>query len=86
MELDTLLRHYFGTDALDTLSDEALEAGVEKLRLDLGVEREPGRKFALWALLHGLGAAPDPEAAFKSAADRNAAFDYIRLVGRAPTE
>ena len=32
----------------------------ERIALDFGVERDAGRRFALWALLAVLGDAPDP--------------------------
>ena len=48
MDLDTLLLHYFGTDDPAGMSEAQLAAGLEKLAIDFGVEREPGRRFALW--------------------------------------
>jgi hypothetical protein len=31
---------------------EALEAGIEHMRVDLGLATERGHRFALWALMH----------------------------------
>ena len=64
MDLDALLDHYFHT--LDPAEAEAdVQArGVEQLRLDVGVEQEPGRKFALWVVMEALGVAPVPADAF----------------------
>ncbi len=64
MDLDALLDHYFHT--LDPAEAEAdVQArGVEQLRLDFGVEQEPGRKFALWVVMEALGVAPVPADAF----------------------
>lgn len=76
MDFDALLHHYFGTSELETLQPEALELGIERLGTAFGVERDAGRRFALWALLHALGAAPDPDIAFKDPAERAAARDY----------
>ena len=76
MDLDSLLHHYFGTDAIETLDDDAVELGIERLGTAFGLEKEAGRRFALWALLHALGAAPDPDMAFKDPAERQAAKDY----------
>lgn len=76
MDLDALLAHYFGTGALDAADPAALERGVERLATDFAVEQEPGRRFALWALLHALGAAPDPDVAFEDPEARQAARDY----------
>ena len=76
MDLDALLLNYFGTTELDTLDDETLESGLERVQVAFGTERDPGRRFALWIVLHALGDAPDPEKAFKNEADRKAADDY----------
>jgi len=82
MDLDALLHHYFGTDDLDALDEHALEAGRERAAVAFGTEREPGRRFALWILLHALGEAPDPATAFRNAADRKAAEDYAWAAAR----
>lgn len=83
LDLDALLYHYFGTTALETLDDAALELGIERLGTAFWTEQEPGRRFALWALLHSLGDAPDPEAAFKTPRERDAAHAYARAAYRA---
>ncbi|MBB5685471.1 hypothetical protein [Sphingobium boeckii] len=82
MDLDGLLAHYFGSDDLEALDEAAIARGHEALSIDFGVERDPGRRFALWSLMHMLGEAPDPDAAFKGRADREAAWNLIRLTGR----
>ena len=76
MDLDALLDHFFGTADLDDLDEAAIEAGRERASIAFGTERDPGRRFALWILLHATGGAPDPSIAFKNAADRKAAEDY----------
>jgi hypothetical protein len=76
MDLDELLQHYFGTAEIGTLDRTALERARERLAIDFGTEREPGRRFALWTLLHAIGAAPDPATAFRNPAERKAAEDY----------
>ena len=83
MELDILLQHYFGTTDLTTLDEAGFELGVEKLGTAFGIEKEPGRRFALWSLLHALGDAPDPAVAFKDPAARRAAEDYAHAADRA---
>jgi hypothetical protein len=83
MDLDALLHHYFGTTELDELGEAAIETGHERLSIDFGVEREPGRRFAMWALLHALGDAPDPARAFKDPRERSAAEAYARAAARA---
>ena len=79
MDFDDQLRRYFGTTDLPSLSREALAAGVERMQVDLGLEKDRGRRFALWALMHMLGAAPDLDVAFKDEADRNAARNFMEL-------
>jgi len=83
MDLDALLSHYFGGDDLEALDEAQLARGMEALSIDFGVERDPGRRFALWALMHMLGVAPDPEAAFKGRAEREAAWRLMKISGRA---
>jgi hypothetical protein len=80
MDFDALLRHYFGTADLETLSEDALGEGAERMRLGFATEADPGRRFALWAVLHGLGEAPDPATAFKDRREREAAYDYARAI------
>lgn len=79
MQFDDQLRRYFGTDALDAVAPEALTAGIERMRVDLGLETDRSRRFALWALLHMLGSAPDLDIAFKDEADRDAARNFMDL-------
>ena len=79
MLLDDQLRHYFGTDDVVAIPPSALTAGVERITVDFGLEKDRGRRFALWALLHLLGAAPDLDVAFKDAADRDAARNFMEL-------
>jgi hypothetical protein len=82
MDLDDQLRRYFGTADLASVAPEALAAGKERMRVDLGLETDRSRRFALWTLMHMLGDAPDLDAAFKDEADREAARDWMDLVGR----
>ena len=87
MELDTLLRHFFGTDDPSSLSEDEYERAIGQLKIGFGVEREPGRRFALWCLMEALGIAPLPAEAFakepklKAAADEylSAAFRMERF-------
>jgi hypothetical protein len=80
MDLDALLHHYFGDADPDSLDDEALERAIERISIDFGTSTEPGRRFALWALLHAAGAAPDPKKAFKTPAEQLAAQEYARMM------
>jgi hypothetical protein len=83
MDFDDQMRRYFGSADLAAVAPEALAAGVERMRVDLGLERDRGRRFALWALLHLFGAAPDLDVAFESEADRDAARAFMALSERA---
>lgn len=82
MDFDELLLRFFGTDDLPALPPERLVDGVEALRLQFGLERDSGRRFALWCLMHMLGVAPDLDQAFKDEADREAARDFMDATDR----
>jgi hypothetical protein len=83
MDFDDQLRRYFGTGDLDAIAPAALDAGIERMGVDLGMEKDSGRRFALWTLMYLLGAAPDLDVAFKSAEDREAARDFMDMMDRA---
>lgn len=83
MDFDDQLRRYFGTVDLAALPSEALAAGTERMQVDLGLEQDRGRRFALWAVLHMLGAAPDLDVAFEEEADREAARSFMDLTDQA---
>ena len=80
MDLDNLLRHYFGTSDLAEASPAVQAAGVDRLRVDFGLESDRSRRFALWSLLYMLGHAPDLDVAFKEEADREAARNLMDLL------
>ena len=86
MDFDDLLQRYFGTSDLAEASPAVQAAGVDRLRVDFGLETDRGRKFALWSLLYLLGQAPDLEVAFKDAADREAARDLMDMLAAANGE
>ena len=79
MDLDDQLRRYFGTGDLAAVAPEALAAGIERMKVDLGLEQDRDRRFALWALLHMLGEAPDLDVAFEEEQDREAARNFMDL-------
>jgi hypothetical protein len=81
MDLDGLLHHYFGASDMADVSPAAQAAGVDRLRVDLGLEKDRSRRFALWSLLYMLGQAPDLDVAFKEEADREAARNLMDLLG-----
>lgn len=83
MDLDALLLHFFGTDDPTELSEADYERGLERLRIGFGVEREPGRRFALWTLMDALGVAPLPAEAFaKEPQLKIAAEEYLKTAFR----
>ena len=79
MNFDDQMRRYFGSDDLAALSPAELADGKERLAVDLGLEKDSGRRFALWALMHILGCAPDLDVAFKDPGEQNAARDFMDL-------
>jgi hypothetical protein len=83
MDLDDQFRRYFGTADIAAIAPAALAAGLERMQVDFGLEKDRSRRFALWALMHMLGAAPDLDVAFKDPADRDAARNFMDLIGRA---
>ncbi|MET1756579.1 hypothetical protein ABVV53_14135 [Novosphingobium sp. RD2P27] len=86
MDFDDQLRRYFGTPDLAQVTTSAMQAGVERMAVDLGMETDRGRRFALWSLMYLLGAAPDLDVAFKSQEDREAARDFMDMMDRASRE
>ena len=80
MNFDDQIRRYFGTPDLASVPPEALSAGIEHMKVDLGLTKDRGQRFALWALLHTLGSAPDLDVVFVSEADREAARNFMDLI------
>ncbi|WP_260582398.1 hypothetical protein [Sphingopyxis sp. PET50] len=83
MDFDDQLDRYFGTTDVAAIHPEALAADAERMRVDFGLETNPGRRFALWALMYMLGVAPDLDVAFKDAGERDLARDFMDMVDRA---
>jgi hypothetical protein len=48
MDFDDLLQRYFGTSDLVEASPAAQTAGLDRLRVEFGLETDRGRRFALW--------------------------------------
>ena len=80
MDLDDLLQRYFGTSNLTEASPAVQETGIDRLRVDFGLETDGPTRFALWSLLYMLGHAPDLDVAFKEEADRDAARNLMKLL------
>lgn len=86
MDFDDQLRRYFGSADLASIPPAAIEAGVERMRVDFGLEKDRPRRFALWAVMYLLGAAPDLDVAFKDEADREAARNFMDMMARSQEE
>jgi hypothetical protein len=80
MNFDDQLTRYFGSADLGAIPPETLQSGVERMRVDLGLETDPGRRFALWSLLYILGTAPDLDIAFEDEIEREAARNFMDLM------
>nr|WP_137676487.1 hypothetical protein [Parerythrobacter lutipelagi] len=80
MEMQDLLQRYFGTRDLAEVDPVALPAGIDRMTVDLGMESDRGRRFALWSLLYMLDAAPHLDVAFESPTDRDAARNLMDLL------
>ena len=80
MNFDDQIRHYFGTSNLASVPPAALDAGIEHMKVDLGLAKDRGQRFALWALLYTLGSAPDLGVAFETEVDRESARNFIDLI------
>jgi len=86
MDFDQLLTRFFGTDDLSALSPEQVVAGLERLRLQFGLERDSERRFGLWCLLYMLGTAPAAEEAFPDEDDRAAAREFMDMADNEMSE
>jgi hypothetical protein len=82
MDFDDQLQRYFGTADLAAIQPEAMEAGIEHMRVDFGLTTDRGQRFALWALLYMLGTHLDLDKAFKDEADRDSARNFMDLMDR----
>ncbi len=80
MNFDDQIRRYFGTSNLAAVPPDALLAGIEHMQVDLGLTKDRGERFALWALLHTLGSAPDLDAVFETETEREAARNFMDLI------
>ncbi|MFT4055794.1 MAG: hypothetical protein QM681_14925 [Novosphingobium sp.] len=82
MDFDDQLRRYFATEDLSAVTPSGLEAGIERMKVDFGMETDKGRRFALWTFMYILGSAPDLDVAFKTEDERNAARDFMDMMAQ----
>ncbi len=83
MDMDNLLLRYFGTSDLAEVKVDAIPAATDRMQVDLGLEKDRNKRFALWSLLHMLDAAPDLDIAFEDEVDREAARNFMDLMAAA---
>jgi len=83
MDFDDQLRRYFGTDDLATIAPTTLETGIDRMKVDFGMEKDKGRRFALWTLMYMFGASPDLDVAFENEDERNTARDFMDMMDKA---
>lgn len=83
MDFQDALRRYFGTEDIDAIGSEPLLAGLERMKVDFGLESDSGQRFGLWTLMYMLGDAPELDVAFADPDDREAARDFMDMVDRA---
>ena len=83
MDFGSLLSRYFGTSDIGELAPGAIGAGVDRIVVDLGLERDPGKRFALWSLLYLLDAAPELDACFEEESEREAARNFMDMFAAA---
>ncbi|KMS59749.1 hypothetical protein V474_11175 [Novosphingobium barchaimii LL02] len=83
MDFDDQLRRYFGTDDLATIAPTTLETGIDRMKVDFGMEKDKGRRFALWTLMYMFGASPDLDVAFDNEDERNTARDFMDMMDKA---
>jgi hypothetical protein len=85
MDFQDLIARYFGAAGIADIAPGALDAGIERIRVDFGLEADRARRFGLWTFLYMLGDAPDLDIAFKTEPEREAARNFMDLVaGLAP--
>ncbi|MEO0688719.1 MAG: hypothetical protein AAFY51_00315 [Pseudomonadota bacterium] len=80
MQLDDLLLRYFASTNMAEIAPDTLAAGIEHCRVDFGLEKDRGKRFALWSFLHMFGSAPDLDIAFENEEDREAARNFMDLL------
>ena len=86
MQLDDLLLRYFASTNLSEVAPDTLAAGIEHCRVDLGLEKDSGKRFALWSFLHMFGSAPDLDVAFENEDDREAARNFMDLLAASESD
>ena len=82
MDFDDQLFRYFGTRDLAHATPAMLADGQERMLVDFGLEKDRGKRFAMWSIMHILGIAPDLDVAFSTPEDQDAARNFMDLMAR----
>ena len=83
MDMENLLQRYFGATDLGQVQVDAIPMATERMLVDLGLEKDRAKRFALWSLLHILDAATELDAAFDDEGDREAAHKFMDMIASA---
>ncbi|WP_379552350.1 hypothetical protein ACRAQ7_07130 [Erythrobacter sp. W53] len=83
MDMENLLQRYFGTTDLAEVQVNAIPMATDRMLVDFGLEKDSGKRFALWSLLHILDAAPELDVAFEEEAEREAARNFMDIIASA---
>lgn len=83
MDMENLLQRYFGTTDLAEVQVNAIPLATDRMLVDFGLEKDSGKRFALWSLLHILDAAPELNVAFEEEAEREAARNFMDIIASA---
>ena len=86
VNFDDQIRRYFGIENLAAVPRDALSAGIERMKVDLGLTKDRGERFGLWALQYTLGSPLDLDVVFVTKADREAARNFMNLIDGAGDE
>ncbi|MCK0129028.1 hypothetical protein [Erythrobacter sp. F6033] len=83
MDMEHLLQRYFGTTDLGEVQVDAIPAATDRMLVDFGLEKDRGKRFALWSLLFMLDAAPALDVAFEDEEEREAARNFMDMISAA---
>lgn len=83
MTFEDQLERYFGTRDPSAIAPQAVDAAIERMRVDLGLASVPGERFAIWCMLFMFGQAPDIDETFAERSERDLARQFIEMSERA---
>lgn len=83
MTFEDQLERYFGTRDPAAIAPQAVDAAVDRMRVDLGLAGDSGSRFAIWCMLFMFGQAPDIDDTFAERSERELARQFIEMSERA---